>query len=59
VDRARNQARIPILSPIEMANQDEASVVSHILAAGYGPRLKTLFGEFIFMTRFSRATCAT
>jgi hypothetical protein len=42
-----------------MANQDEASVVSHILAAGYGPRLKTLFGEFIFMTRFSRATRAT
>ena len=45
VDRARDQARIPILSPIEMANRDEASVVDHILAAGYGPRLKTLFGE--------------
>ena len=45
VDRRRDQARIPILSPIEMANRDEASVVDHILAAGYGPRLKALFGE--------------
>src|SRR5579871_954167 len=45
VDRPRDQARIPILSPIEMANRDEDSVMAHILAAGYGPRLKTLFGE--------------
>jgi cytochrome c peroxidase len=45
VNRPRDQARLPILSPIEMANRDEASVVEHILAAGYGPRLKTLFGE--------------
>jgi len=45
VDRGRDQARIPILSPIEMANRDEASVLGHILAAGYGPRLKSLFGE--------------
>src|SRR5215469_13573369 len=34
VDRGRDQARIPILSPVEMANRDEASVVAHILAAG-------------------------
>ncbi|HWU54258.1 MAG TPA: cytochrome c peroxidase, partial [Rhizomicrobium sp.] len=45
VDRGRDQARIPILSPIEMANRDEASAVGHILAASYGPRLKALFGE--------------
>jgi cytochrome c peroxidase len=47
VDRARDQARIPILSPIEMANRDEASVVDRIRAAGYGPRLETLFGNDI------------
>jgi len=45
VNRGRDQARIPILSPIEMANRDEAQVMDHILAAGYGPRLKTVFGE--------------
>jgi cytochrome c peroxidase len=45
VDRGRDQARIPILSPIEMANRDEASVMEHILAAGYAPRLEALFGE--------------
>src|SRR5215472_5743807 len=45
VDRGRDQARIPILSPIEMANPDEASAMEHILAAGYGPRLKALFGD--------------
>jgi cytochrome c peroxidase len=45
VDRGRDQARIPILSPIEMANRDEASVMDHILAAGYGPRFEALFGE--------------
>lgn len=45
VDRGRNQARIPILSPIEMANRDEARVVEQILTAGYGPRLKALFGN--------------
>ena len=45
VDRRRDQARIPILSPVEMANRDEASVLHQILAAGYGPRLKALFGD--------------
>jgi cytochrome c peroxidase len=45
VDRLRDQARIPILSPIEMANRDEASAMKHILAAGYGPRFEALFGE--------------
>jgi cytochrome c peroxidase len=45
VDSLRDQARIPILSPIEMANRDEASAIEHILAAGYGPRFQALFGE--------------
>jgi cytochrome c peroxidase len=45
VDRLRDQARIPILSPIEMANRNEASAIEHILAAGYGPRIEALFGE--------------
>jgi cytochrome c peroxidase len=45
VDRGRDQARLPILSPIEMANRDEASAMDHILAAGYGPRIEALFGK--------------
>ena len=44
-DRGRDQARIPILSPVEMANRDEASAIEHILTAGYGPRFEALFGE--------------
>jgi cytochrome c peroxidase len=44
-DRRRDQARFPLLSGLEMANRDEASTLAHILAAGYGPRLKSLFGQ--------------
>ncbi|MCE2563477.1 methylamine utilization protein MauG [Komagataeibacter sp. FNDCF1] len=41
-DTAQAQARIPLLSPYEMANTSPADVVRHALAAGYGPRLDAL-----------------
>jgi cytochrome c peroxidase len=52
VDRGRQQARIPLLSPFEMANPSEASVVAKTLKATYsedlmklsaGPDTKRLF----------------
>lgn len=44
VDRLRDQARIPLLSPNEMANADEASVVRRALAAGFGPKIAAIYG---------------
>jgi cytochrome c peroxidase len=48
VDRARDQVRIPLLSPLEMANPDEASVVAHVSRGPYAAQLKKLYGEQIF-----------
>ena len=45
VDRGSAQAAIPLLSPFEMANPDEGTVVEHALKAGYGPRLTALGGK--------------
>lgn len=45
VDRGRQQARIPLLSPYEMANHSEASVVAAALKASYSEDLKTLGGS--------------
>jgi cytochrome c peroxidase len=42
VDRGRQQARIPLLSPREMANRSEASVVASALKADYSEDLKRL-----------------
>ncbi|MBE7728339.1 c-type cytochrome [Komagataeibacter sp. FXV3] len=42
VDTAQAQAGIPLLAPYEMANVSRAEVVRHALAAGYGPRLRSL-----------------
>jgi cytochrome c peroxidase len=44
VDRARDQARIPLLSPFEMGNADEAGVAGRVLAAGYGERIRAVLG---------------
>jgi len=44
VDRARDQARLPLLSYREMANKDEASVVAAAQKAGYSQELKKLSG---------------
>jgi cytochrome c peroxidase len=51
VNRARDQANIPLLSPIEMANADEAAVVSHAARAPYAAEIKRLFGESVFADR--------
>jgi cytochrome c peroxidase len=44
VDRGRDQARIPLLSPFEMANESVAAVVTRVRRAGYGEALRRLFG---------------
>lgn len=36
VDRGSDQAKIPLLSPFEMGNKNEAEVVQRLLKAGYG-----------------------
>jgi cytochrome c peroxidase len=48
VNRARDQAGIPLLSPIEMANADESSVVAHASRASYAAEMRRVFGEQIF-----------
>ncbi len=48
VDRFRDQARIPLLSPFEMANATPADIVAHVRAAPYADELRALYGEAIF-----------
>ena len=48
VDRGRDQARIPLLSPYEMANDDAATVVTALQKAPYAGDFRRLFGESIF-----------
>jgi cytochrome c peroxidase len=45
VDRLRNQARLPLLSPREMANSNEAAVVAAAEKAPYAEDLKKLSGN--------------
>ena len=47
-DSAHDQARIPLLSPHEMANADAAEVVAKLKRASYAPQLRAAFGEGIF-----------
>jgi cytochrome c peroxidase len=47
-DSAHDQARIPLLSPYEMANADPAAVVAKLKRAAYAPQLRAAFGERIF-----------
>lgn len=42
VDRARDQAKIPLLSPIEMANASESTIVEKLRAAPYTRELRAL-----------------
>jgi cytochrome c peroxidase len=42
VDRGRQQARIPLLSPVEMANPSEGSIVAKALKATYADDLRRL-----------------
>jgi cytochrome c peroxidase len=42
VDRGRDQAMIPLLSPVEMANPSEQAIGAKVLAAGYGAEVRRL-----------------
>jgi len=44
-DRGRDQARFPLLSPYEMANDDEAAVAAKVRRASYAGDLIKIFGE--------------
>ncbi len=48
VDRRRDQARVPLLSPFEMANGGPADVVAHVQQASYAGELCEIFGADIF-----------
>ena len=48
VDRGRDQARIPLLSPFEMANADAGAVVAKARQASYADELRKIFGTAIF-----------
>jgi cytochrome c peroxidase len=47
VDRGRDQARIPLLSPFEMANATAADVVAKV-RQGYAGELRKIFGTTVF-----------
>lgn len=51
VDRGRDQARLPLFSPVEMANDSAATVVERVEAAGYGSMLRDAFGPAIYANR--------
>lgn len=44
VDRGRDQARIPLLSPREMANKSAADVAARLEKAGYAATLRRILG---------------
>ena len=48
VDRLRDQARLPLLLPFEMANKGAAHLVANVRAAGYSSELRKIFGDAIF-----------
>lgn len=48
VDRGRDQARIPLLSPFEMANKDEAAVTAALRHSAYAEDFKAAFGGAVF-----------
>jgi cytochrome c peroxidase len=48
VDRGRDQARLPLLSPFEMANDGPAAVVTAVRKSAYAGMLRQAFGAAIF-----------
>ncbi len=48
VDRARDQAKIPLLSPFEMANADADEVVRKVSAGNHADDMRKIFGSTIF-----------
>lgn len=47
-DTLHDQARLPLTSPFEMANDSIDSVVAKVAAASYAPRFKQVFGDDVF-----------
>jgi cytochrome c peroxidase len=48
VDRGRDQARLPLLSPLEMANDSPAAVVEAVRRSAHADLLRRAFGGGIF-----------
>jgi cytochrome c peroxidase len=48
VDRGRDQARLPLLSPLEMANDSPAAVVKAVRRSAHADLLRRAFGKRIF-----------
>ncbi len=48
VDRARDQAALPLLDKNEMANASPAAVVAAVASAGYAGTVRQVFGQDIF-----------
>jgi cytochrome c peroxidase len=48
VDRGRDQARLPLLSPSEMANRSPTAVVAYVKKSTYASLLRDAFGSAIF-----------
>jgi cytochrome c peroxidase len=48
VDRGRNQARLPLLSAFEMANDSPAAVVAQVRRSAYAAKLRQAFGAAVF-----------
>jgi cytochrome c peroxidase len=47
VDRGRDQARIPLLSPFEMANQDPAELAARLRRTAYAGEFRPIFGDSV------------
>ena len=47
VDRGRDQARIPLLSPFEMANQDPAEFAARLRRTAYAGEFRPVFGDTV------------
>ena len=48
VDRGRDQARLPLLSPLEMANESPAAVVEAVQRSPHADLLRRAFGADVF-----------
>jgi cytochrome c peroxidase len=48
VDRGREQARLPLLSPFEMANDSPASVVARVRSSAFAGKLRQVSGAAVF-----------
>ncbi|TPN40161.1 c-type cytochrome [Mesorhizobium sp. B2-3-3] len=47
-DHGEDQAKIPLLSPFEMANKDEAAITAALRKAAYAAEFEAAFGDDVF-----------